>query len=128
MKQSTKTILMTILIFAASTFAGLFETLGAPTKAIDWQVLGLTTLFSVAAYSVQSFWLPSTSVQGSINALDWVKGAIVALCNVGSSIIAANISGTVINWNGVLGASGAVLLGYMIKQFKSLPIGIPPTK
>ena len=128
MKLSVKAILMAILIFTASTVAGLIETSGMPSTGLAWSVLGLTTFFSVVAYSVQSFLLPSTSEQGQLNWLDILKGGIVAACNAGSAFLAGNVLGAAIDWKGVLGATGAVLIGYLIKQFKSAPIGIPPTK
>jgi hypothetical protein len=123
MKAGKKLTIMSLLIFTATTGYGIYQSsVGVYTdQKVLWSVVGITTLFSVGVYIIQSFYLPTTSEQGQMNSEDILKGCIVAVGNVIGSIIAANATETAINWPGMLSAVGAVVVGYIIKQVKSEP-------
>ncbi len=115
---------MVMLVFLATTI----KTSGIPIDAIHWEVLAITTVGTMLGYALQSIWLPSTSVQGSFDWRDAIKGGLVAVANFLSSIGASAFTGTIVDGKAILLSIGSILLGYAIKQFSSTPIGIPPTK
>ena len=128
MTKTKKTTIMSILIFAATTIAGLIETNGIPSTVLAWETLGLTALGTIAVWAAQSFFIPSTSELGQFNWRDFWKGAIIAVGNVLSSTIVASLTGTIADVKAIAASTITILIGYAIKQFRTIPTGIPPTK
>ncbi|MBE3087290.1 MAG: hypothetical protein IMZ64_13865, partial [Bacteroidetes bacterium] len=64
----------------------------------------------------------------SMNWLDIAKGAIIAVGNMLATFSASAITDTAIDWKALFASVGAILLGYFVKQFVTVPKGIPPTK
>lgn len=118
MKQVWKGLLMTFITSLASALAA-----GLPQDLPHWYILGLTILGTIIGYFAQSTIFPSTSKAGDINGLDFLKGFLVALSNMLSTIGADVIVGHTLNWSQIAGSVVTVFLAYFVKQF-----AIPPTK
>ncbi len=124
MNKTVKGLFMVMLVFLATTI----KTSGIPIDAIHWEILGITAFGTMLGYAAQSFLLPSTSVQDSFDWRDALKGGLVAVANMLSSIGASAVTGTLLDVKTLLLSVGSILLGYGIKQFSSNPTSIPPTK
>jgi uncharacterized membrane protein YhaH (DUF805 family) len=124
MNTILKGLLMTVLVFIATTI----QTSGMPATSVAWSVLGITTLGTILVYVAQSFALPTTSTNGTMNWLDIGKGAIIAVGNMLATFGADAMTNTTIDWKALIASMGAILLGYFVKQLATVPTGIPPTK
>lgn len=116
--MKAKQILMALLVLAA----GVFTTTGMPTNQIAWAAFGITVAIAFLGYLAQSKLLPTTSIPGSIDWIDFVKGLLVAASNVLGNFSAAHIVGQPVNWHAILLATVGVFVAYIIKQFSAFPI------
>jgi hypothetical protein len=96
------------------------QTNGLPTDLIHWEVLVLALVGTSIGYFVQSYFLPTTSVLGSINWKDILKGAIILVANFFSTIGADKLTGTIVDFKMIGVGLGSLLLGYFVKQAGSL--------
>ena len=112
MNKITKGLLMTLIVFLA-TF---FKTSGIPSTVMQWDVLGIITIGTIAGYIAQSYIIPSTSTIGSLNWLDLLKGGLIAISNFLSTWGATAYSGTSIDVKALISSIVAILVGYAIKQ------------
>lgn len=124
MNTTVKQLFMVMLVFLATTI----KTSGIPAGVIQWEILGITTFGTMFGYALQSMWLPSTSAAGSFDWRDAIKGGLVAVANMLSSIGASAVTGTLLDIKTLFLSLGSILLGYAIKQFSTIPTGIPPIK
>ena len=122
-KTFLKGLFMTAIVFIATSLSA-----GFPESLVQWQLLGITTLGTVLAYIGQAAIFPSTSVFGTMNLRDLLKGGILAVASFLSSVGATVITGTKIDWLVIGKSVFAVITAYFIKQFATKPSGIPPTK
>ncbi len=123
MKQIYKGLMMALFTALASALA-----IGLPQDLPHWYILGLTLLGTIIGYFAQSAIFPSTSQIGGINGLDFLKGLLVAISNMLSTIGADVIVGHTLNWIQIVNSMVSVCVLYFIKQFATQPTGIPPTK
>jgi len=124
MKTILKGLLMTVIVFLATTI----QTNGIPVDPLSWQILGITTIGTVLGYLAQSFAFPSTSILGTINVRDFIKGLLIAVANMLSTFGAADITGTSINWQSLFTGMGAIVLAYFVKQLSTKAPVIMPIK
>lgn len=122
-KLTTKGLVMTAIIFISTAVAG-----GFPATWLQWEVLGLTLAGTLAGYIAQSVYFPSTSMQGDLNWKDAVKALLINASNVLSTVGAAAITDTSINWMEIFKSILVLTIGYIGKQLVTPPTGIPPTK
>lgn len=122
-KLTVKSVVMTAIIFLATALAA-----GFPSTWLQWEILGITLAGTLAGYVAQSLTLPSTSMIGDFNWRDGLKGILIALGNVLSTVGAAAATGTAINWMDILKSVVVLSIGYIAKQLVTPPSGIPPTK
>lgn len=109
-KFSTKGLIMTAVVFLSTALSTI------PKNNIEWIILGLVFLGTMIGYVSQSTLLPSTSVQGDLNLRDYYKAILISVGTTLSSLGAAAITQTEINWGEI--AKNIVLLtsAYLIKQ------------
>lgn len=124
MNTFLKSLLMTVVVFLATTITST----GFPSTPLGWQILSITVVGTIVGYVGQSLTIPSTSILGSINLNDLLKGGIIVASNFLSSFSAAQLPGAVFSWHAILASMGAVLTAYFVKQFSTKPTGIPPSK
>jgi hypothetical protein len=110
-KFSVKGLLMSAIIFLSTALAS-----GFPATKIQWAFLGLTLMGTMIGYLTQSALFPSTSVLGDLNLKDVLKTLLIAVSNVLSSLGAAAVTSTHVDW-GEIGKSILTLtIGYIAKQ------------
>ena len=124
MDKLTKGLFMTIVVFIATTIS----TTGIPASALSWEVLGITTIGTLLGYVAQSALFPTTSITGSINLMDLLKGMLVAVANVLGSIGAVIILHGSIDWKAIGGSVLTVLIAYFAKQFVTKPVDTQVTQ
>ena len=113
MNKVTKGLFMTIVVFIATTIS----TTGIPASTLTWEVLGITCTGTVLGYIAQSAIFPTTSFQGTIDFTDILKGMLVAVANVLSTIGAVIITHGSLDWKALGGSVLTVLVAYFTKQF-----------
>ena len=118
MNNLTKGLFMTIVVFIATTIS----TTGIPAGALAWQVLGITSIGTVMGYIAQSTLFPTSSIVGTIDLKDILKGMLVAVANVLSSIGAVIILHGSLDWKAIGGSVLTVLVAYFAKQFITKPV------
>ena len=123
MNPKIKGLIMTLLSCIVALISN-----GIPATSIAWEVSGISILGTLIGYVAQSFLVSSTSDANQINGRDFLKGALVVLGNGLSTWAASAITSTVLDWKSMLMGMGVLMLGYLAKQFKTDPTGIPPTK
>ena len=116
--MKAKSIIMALLVLAA----GIFTTTGIPSNPIAWAAFGITVTIAFLGYLVQSKLIPTSSIPGSIDWVDFGKGLLVAAANVLGNFSAAHIVGQPVNWSAILYATGGVFVAYIIKQFSAFPV------
>ena len=117
-----KGLIMTFVSIIASMVAS-----GFPTTNIGWEVSGLTILGSLLGYLAQNAVLPpSVSLFGTLNlGADIIKGLLVGLGGLLSSLTANGLTGTKNDW-GVIGKLVLTLVvGYLAKQLSTNSLGQP---
>jgi len=123
-KTVLKGLIGTVFIFLLTTIT----TTGMPANTLAWEILGITTAGTIAGYLAQSVIFPSTSLINNLDSRDFFKGALVTLSNMLSSFGASLLPGAVFSWKALLMSALTVLAAYTLKQLKTTPTGIPPTK
>lgn len=110
-KLTTKGLVMTAIVFLSTALAT-----GFPVTNIQWVILGLVFAGTMIGYISQSTLFPSTSVQGDLNLRDVLKSLFISVSNVLSSLGAAAITQTQIDWGEI--AKNIIILtaGYLLKQ------------
>lgn len=99
--------------------AALGLTTNYPETSLSWKVLGFTTLGTLAVYFAQSIIVPGTSATGQLNALDLLKGLLVAIGN-GLSTWAANAAeSSVINVKSLVITMIGLFAAYILKQWQT---------
>ena len=121
MNKLTKGLFMTIVVFIATTIS----TTGIPLSSLTWEVLGITCTGTVLGYLAQSALFPTSSVVGTINFTDILKGMLIAVANVLSSIGAVIILHGSLDWKAIGGSVLTVLVAYFSKQFITKPADTP---
>ena len=124
MNTFLKGLIMTLVVFFATTI----KTQGFPATNVSWEVLAIITIGTIIGYVLQSLTIKSTSMVGTLNIIDFVKGLIIALVNFVSTWGAAAWTNTAINWGAFAAGAGSIVTSYLVKQFMTVPTGIPPTK
>lgn len=117
MNNLVKGLFMTIVVFIATTIT----TTGIPASTLSWEILGITSLGTVMGYIAQSTLFPTSSVVGTIDFKDILKGMLVAVANVLSSIGAVIILHGSLDWKAIGGSVLTVLVAYFAKQFVTKP-------
>ncbi len=110
-KLTTKGLVMTAIVFLSTAFAT-----GFPVQSSQWIVLGLVFLGTMSGYIGQSALFPGTSVQGDINLRDVFKSLFISASNVLSTLGAAEITSTAINWGDMAKNILMLTFGYLAKQ------------
>ena len=123
MNTFIKGLIMTLVVFFATTI----KTQGFPTTNVSWEVLAIITVGTIIGYIVQSLAIKSTSVVGTLNILDFVKGLVIALVNFVSTWGAAAWTNTTINWGAFAAGAGSIVTSYLVKQFVSDKTSLAPT-
>lgn len=116
MNTFTKGLIVTIITILANSLAA-----GWPASALQYEILGITMAGSLLVYFGQSFILSATSAANSLNWLDMLKGALVAVGSALSSFAASAITATVIDWTVVLKLVASTFIMYLAKNFMSQP-------
>ena len=113
-KSLLKGLVMTAIVVIASAIATAF-----PETLSQWEALGITLVGTLVGYFGQSYAFPSTSFLGDVNSRDFLKGLMVALANLLSSLGAAAATSTVIDWKDIAKSILIVFSGYIVKQLAS---------
>ncbi|MBC7510883.1 MAG: hypothetical protein H7320_19380 [Ferruginibacter sp.] len=121
MNKLTKGLFMTIVVFIATTIS----TTGIPVSSLAWEVLGITSVGTVMGYLAQSALFPTTSIAGTIDFTDILKGMLVAVANVLSTVGAVIILHGSLDWKALGGSVITVLVAYFAKQFVTKPADTP---
>jgi hypothetical protein len=106
-----KNFIMAMITMAAALISDM--------ETVIWSVVGITMLGNAIVYYVKNKLLPSTSPNGSFNVRDFISGAIMAVGTLLSSSAATFLINDKIGWAFVGKAIFGVLIGYVVKTFKS---------
>lgn len=120
MKDKIKIFIMTMVAFVATTFST-----GIPESKDAWIVFGVTVLGIAITYIAKNFLIPSTSEAKTLNWVDLISGALIAIGAAISSFVAEIAVGGSLDWKELGKLLFVVVMGYLSKTLIQQPATEP---
>ena len=120
-----KNFLKGLFLFLIAFVATFVQAKGVPSDWVHTEALLIAVMCSALGYLGQSVLIPTTSLIGTINLRDFLKGLIIAVINFGSTFGAEKLTGTFVDVKTIVIGTFYIIIGYAVKQLSTA--FTPPT-